>query len=483
MLTKNDLIKINDYLWEIPQNFRQDMKVPARIYADEKMLNTLFKDESLDQLVNVSTLPGIIDYALAMPDIHEGYGFPIGGVAATSYPNGVISPGGVGFDINCGVRILKSPIAYTEIKKYLEKLMDQIQIEVPSGVGRSGRLKLDDSTLNQVLEKGVSYLVAKGYGKKEDYKYCEEEGSMKGALAKAVSSHAKNRGRDQLGTLGAGNHFLEVQRVVQIFDENIALELGIFQDQITIMIHSGSRGLGHQVCADYVKIFLKAMSKYKIQMKDPELASAPLDSLEGKEYFSAMSASANFAWSNRQMMMHLVRQAWKKVLGKSEEELNLIYDVAHNIAKIENHQSRMMNQKVSLCVHRKGATRAFGPGNEEIPLIYRKIGQPVLIPGTMGTASYILVGTEKAMKETWGSTCHGAGRVMSRHQALRQVRGETLRQQLEKQGIAVRCLSNKGLAEEAPLAYKDVHSVVDIVDKAGIAKKVAELRPIGVVKG
>jgi len=475
-MTKKDLIKINDYLWEIPKSFRGDMLVPARIYANERLLEKVFEDRSLGQLVNVATLPGIINWSLAMPDIHEGYGFPIGGVAAMDIERGVISPGGVGYDINCGVRLLYADLKYQEIKPYLVDLINQIQRDVPSGVGRGGGVKLSPESMKNVLEKGVKWVVAKGYGQEEDVEHCEEEGAMAGAEARAVSERAKGRGKDQLGTLGSGNHFLEVQRVEEIFDEKIAKVFGLFKDQVTVMIHSGSRGLGHQVCTDYVRVMHHVLAKYKIKLADPELACAPFKSSEGQEYFKAMAASANYAWANRQLIMYLIRKAWQRVLGEKGDQLKLIYDVAHNIAKLEEHQGK------KVCLHRKGATRAFAKGHSEVPSAYRQIGQPVLIPGTMGTASYILIGTEKA-KETFFSVCHGAGRVMSRHAAIRQVQGGELRRELEEKGIVVRCLSTRGLAEEAPLAYKDIHNVVDVVAKAGLAQLVARLRPMGVVKG
>ncbi|TSC53762.1 MAG: tRNA-splicing ligase RtcB [Parcubacteria group bacterium LiPW_39] len=425
----------------------------------------------------MATLPGIVNFAMAMPDIHEGYGFPIGGVAGFDLEKGIISPGGVGYDINCGVRVLRSAISADDLASHIEKLMNQIQRDVPSGVGRGGGVKLNPASMAAVLEQGVKYVVDQGYGEKEDIEYCEEQGGMLGADASAVSDKAKSRGRDQLGTLGSGNHFLEVQKVDEIFDEATAKIFGLFKDQVTLMIHSGSRGLGHQVCTDYVSILHRALDKYKIKLPDAELACTPFNSPEGQRYFAAMAASANFAWANRQVIMYLIRNAWQRVLGAAAGSgLKLIYDVAHNIAKVEEHGGR------KLCVHRKGATRAFGPGQAGLPAEYQPIGQPVLIPGTMGTASYILVGTTKAA-ETFFSVCHGAGRVMSRHAALRAVEGGALRQELEGRGIVVRSLSTKGLAEEAPMAYKDINNVVEVVEKAGLAKKVARLRPVGVVKG
>jgi len=452
------------------------MRVSARIYADEKLLQKVSEDKSLEQLINVATLPGIVNFAMAMPDIHEGYGFPIGGVAGFDLKKGIISPGGVGYDINCGVRVLRSQISVDDLAPHLEKLMNQIQRDVPSGVGRGGGVKLNPESMKAALEQGVKYVVAKGYGEADDVEYCEEQGAMLGAQASAVSDKAKSRGRDQLGTLGSGNHFLEVQKVDEIFDEAAAKIFGLFKNQATVMIHSGSRGLGHQVCTDYVSILHRQLVKYDLGLADPELACAPFDSPEGRQYFGAMAASANFAWANRQVIMHLVRGAWQRVLGQTGGKLELIYDVAHNIAKVEEHGGR------KLCIHRKGATRAFGPGRDGLPAEYQPVGQPVLIPGTMGTASYILVGADKAV-ETFFSVCHGAGRLMSRHAALRLGSGQALKEELEKQGIVVRSLSTKGLAEEAPMAYKDIHNVVEVVVKAGLAKLVARLKPLGVVKG
>lgn len=484
-MDKKDLTKINNYLWEIPRNFRRDMRVPARIYASEKIIGDVFKDKSLEQLVNVATFPGIVNYALAMPDMHEGYGFPIGGVAGTEIGSGgVISPGGVGFDINCGARLLLSDKSREEIMPIIQNLTEQIYKDVPSGVGRGGRIKLDKSSLNEVLEKGVDYLIKKGYANKEDKENCEENGSMRGADASLVSERAKNRGKDQLGTLGSGNHFLEVQYVDEVFDEFLAKNFGLKKNQITIMIHCGSRGLGHQVCSDYVRVFLADLMKKGIKLPDRELAYAPFNSPLGKRYFSAMAASANFAWANRQTITHLVRNSWKKVIG--EGELKLLYDVAHNIAKIEEHEYKNEKGEMKtdkLCVHHKGATRCFGPGRKELSEKYRSTGQPVLIPGSMGTASYVLAGTEKAMKETFGSACHGAGRMMSRGEALRQTRGTDIRDKLLKQGIVIYSGSIKGLAEEAPIAYKNIDDVVETVSMAGLAKKVARLKPMGVVKG
>lgn len=466
---KYNLIKLSDYLWEIPKAYRNDMLVPARIYASEKMLDDIGRDWSLEQLINVATLKGIQKYALVMPDAHEGYGFPIGGVAATLYPDGVISPGGIGYDINCGVRLLKSNLNYSDVQKYLERIANELYREIPSGVGRGGKLKLNTRELDEVLAGGVNWAVKKGYGKEEDGKHIESGGSLAEARPEAVSEHAKNRGRDQLGTLGAGNHFIEVDKVDQIFSEEQAKNFGLSLDQIVILIHTGSRGLGHQVATDYIRAMNKAMPKYKISVPDRELVCVPFNFPEGQNYFAAMAAAANFAWTNRQLVTHGVRKVWKNIFGESDSGLNILYDVAHNIAKIEDHEVGGKTEKV--IVHRKGATRAFP-------------GQPVIIPGSMGTASYILVGTQTAMEETFGSTCHGAGRAMSRHAALKNVSGEKLKRELEeKEKILVRVGSVRRLAEEAPLAYKDIDEVVDVVHGADIAKKVAKLKPLVVIKG
>ncbi|MBI3017775.1 MAG: RtcB family protein [Deltaproteobacteria bacterium] len=467
-MNKKDLKKQTETRWEIPKTYAPFMRVPAVVYATDQTLGELFRDQSLNQLVNVTSLPGIQKMALAMPDAHEGYGFPIGGVAATEFPEGVISPGGIGFDINCGVRLLKSDQTLEEIKPYFEKLAQEIYRQVPSGVGQGGRVKLNSKEMNKVLKEGVKWVIAQGYGKKEDPESIESLGTLPNADPEAVSVHAKKRGGDQLGTMGAGNHFVEVDVVDQIFDEEVAQRFGLFSGQMVVLIHTGSRGLGHQVATDTIRKMVQVMPQYGISLPDQQLACAPFSSPEGRQYFDAMAAAANFAWANRQMITHEVRQAWQNVLKGSGGELSILYDVAHNIAKIEEYDIDGVTKK--LIVHRKGATRAFP-------------NQPVIIPGSMGTASYVLVGTEQAMRESFGSCCHGAGRRMSRHQAMKQVRGEALRKDLEKQGIHIQAGSLRGLAEEAPLAYKDVDSVVDIVHKAGIAKKVARLRPLVVIKG
>lgn len=478
---RSNLKKISDVQWEIPVSYRTDMRVPARIYATAEMLDNIIEDRSLNQLVNVSTLPGIQNAALCMPDVHEGYGFPIGGVAATKYPDGVISPGGIGYDINCGVRLLKSQHSVKDFLNYSEPLSKEIYKQVPSGVGRAGFLKLSFKELDKVLQKGVPWALEEGYAVEDDIEYIESKGTIPNANSDKVSNHAKERGSDQLGTMGAGNHFVEIDKVAKIFDAEIANAYGLFQNQIVFLIHTGSRGLGHQVATDYIRIMLKAMEGYGITLPDRELACVPFSSSEGKDYFGAMAAAANFAFTNRQLITWELRQAWKNILGTNGGNLDLLYDVAHNIAKIEEHT--INGNRMKLIVHRKGATRAFAPGFEELPERYRKHGQPVLIPGSMGTASYVLAGTHKSMEESFGSTCHGAGRAMSRNAARKKVEGDKLRDDLREKGIIIQAGSIKGIAEEAPIAYKDVHSVVDVVDRAGIAKKVAELKPMAVIKG
>ncbi|MCX6759029.1 MAG: RtcB family protein [Candidatus Nealsonbacteria bacterium] len=480
MVSKKDFKKLNDWLWEIPKSFRADMRVPARAYVSEKMLEESFKDKSLEQLVNISTLPGIQKYALSMPDMHEGYASCIGGVAAISTFDGVISPGVCGYDINCGMKLLKSEYSETEIKPHLDKLATEIQKEVPSGLGQGRQIKLSIGEIDKILEGGVSYLVEKGYGEKEDIENCEANGRLDWTDATAVSNYAKNRGRDQVGTLGSGNHFLELQKVVEIFNEKVADVFGLFKDQIVIMIHCGSRGLGHQVCTDYLRTMIPAMQRYKIKVPDREFACVPFNSPEGQRYFSAMASAANYAWANRQMIAHFIRKAWKDVLGEKASPLVALYDVAHNIIKKETY---LINGKeTEVAVHRKGATRAFPPGHSEIPEKYREVGQPVLIPGSMGTASYVLVGTKEG-EEAFFSTCHGAGRTMSRHEAMRRVSGQEVVNRLESKGIIVKCQNLKGIAEESPQAYKNINEVVEVVQNAGLSKKVAKLIPLAVIKG
>ncbi len=465
--------KINDYLWEIPA--KEEMRVPVRVYASEKILGRIEK-EAINQAANVSSLPGIVGYSFAMPDIHSGYGFPIGGVAATEHPKGVISPGGIGFDENCGVRLLRSKHTFKEAEPYIEKVASDIQKEVPSGLGRGRRTKISLDQINKILNKGLEALQEEGYAGKDDVENCEEKGRMREASSSAVSEHAKNRGRDQLGTLGSGNHFCEIQKVEQIFDQETAEAFGVFKDQIVIMIHTGSRGLGHQNCKDYLRVAEKEMARNNISLPDKQLACMPFDSNPGQEFFRAMSAACNFAWANRQMISFYVRKVWKEVLGGP---LDLLYDVAHNIAKIEEHE--FLGKKMKLIVHRKGATRAFPAGHPDVPRKYNKTGQPVLIPGSMGTPSFILAGTENP--GAWHTVCHGAGRTMSRREATRRFKGKELVGNLKERGVLVKSHSMKGISEEAPSAYKDIQDVVEVVHGAGLAKKVAQLTPLAVVKG
>jgi len=473
------LQRVGDVVYEIAASHRPDMRVPVRVIADEALLSQIRRDRSLEQLINVATLPGIARAAIGLPDMHEGYGFPVGGVAGTSVPDGVISPGGIGFDINCGVRLLRSDLAADDLGERLGPLVRELGRSIPSGYGRRGRIDLAERDLDGVLEQGCPYVVrALGLGREEDLAHIEAGGSLHGADVAHVSVRAKERGRDQLGTLGGGNHFLEVQRVEAIHDATAAQALGLWQGQLTVLIHTGSRGLGHQVCTDHVRVMDEALDRHRIVLPDRQLACAPLSSPEGKEYFAAMCAAANFAWSNRQVLTHRVREAFARVLSEAAaRELSVVYDVAHNIAKLERYGGEL------LCVHRKGATRAFGPRSEDVPAAYREVGQPVFIPGSMGTASFVMVGTDRSREVSLGSACHGAGRAMSRAAAKRQVVGHELRKQLQARGIVVHCPSDAELAEEAPAAYKDVDCVVETVARAGIARKVARLRPLGVLKG
>ena len=471
-------------IWEIPKSFRPDMRVPARVFASEELLQQIRRDRSLEQLINVATLPGLAAPVLGMPDMHEGYGFPVGGVAATRYPDGVISPGGIGFDINCGVRLLASPLRREEVEPHVKVLLHELSRSVPTGYGRSSRdLAFSGKKLDRLLEEGVALLVRQhGIGWEADLPYIESRGTIPGARAAEVSDRAKQRGGDQLGTLGGGNHFLEIQYVEVIYDRELARAFGIGEEgQITVLIHTGSRGLGHQVCTDYVRRMDSAMHQYGIRVPDRQLACAPLDSREGRAYFAAMCAAANFAFCNRHVIAHRVRLAFEHILGKQfgdrAGDLRTVYDVAHNIAKLERRGDEV------LCVHRKGATRAFGPSAEELPERYRGFGQPVFIPGSMGTRSYVLAGRDESRELSLSSTCHGAGRAMSRAAAKKRVQGGELRRSLAERGILVEGASNQELAEEAPEAYKNVDMVVDVVHEAGIATKVARLRPIAVMKG
>lgn len=480
MLDKKDFLKINNYLWEVPKLIRSDMKVPARIYVSENMLDDVFRDRSLGQVINLSCLPGIQKYGLAMPDIHEGYASPIGGVAAIRTSDGIISPGMQGYDINCGMRLLKSDYSEEDIKSYLDKLATEIQKEVPSGLGKGRQVKLSVDQINRILEKGAEHLIENGYGEKEDIKNCEAGGCLDYADANFISAQAKNRGRDQVGTLGSGNHFLEVQKVAEIFDEEIAKTFGLFKDQVVIMIHTGSRGLGHQVATDYIRLFMGLMDKYKINVPDREFACVPFNSQEGQQGLKASACAANYAWANRQMISHYIRKAWGTTFGEKAGSLKILYDVAHNIIKKEKYM--IDGEETEVAVHRKGATRAFPPGNLEIPEKYRAVGQPVLIPGSMGTASYVLVGTKEG-EQSFYSTAHGAGRKMSRHETIRRISGQEVIKGLESKGVIVKCRSLQGIAEEAPMAYKDIDSVIDVVHNAGLSKKVAKLIPLAVIKG
>lgn len=480
MVQKEQIKKVNDWQWEIPMGTRSDMRVPAYIFASLPIIEALLTDKSLDQLINVTTLPGIEMAALLMPDAHEGYGFPIGGVAATRYPEGVISPGGIGYDINCGVRLLRSQLFYCDIKNYLEKLSKELYRRVPSGLGKGGPLKLKIKEIDQILRKGAAWAVEEGLGNDSDLNFIESNGMLKNALTNNVSAKAKQRGHDQLGTIGSGNHFVEVDHVLEIFDETIGEKLGIKEDQVMVLIHTGSRGLGHQNATDYIKLMMTEMPRFDINLPDRELACLPLNSPVGQDYFTSMAACANYAWCNRQVITWEIRKVWREVFG-SQAQLDLVYDVAHNIAKIETHQ--VNGKSMKLIVHRKGATRAYGPGNPELPVVYQPIGQPVLIPGSMGTASYVLTGTAESMVKSFGTTCHGAGRRMSRRAAKRKIHGRELQDELRSHGIFVQAGSLSCLSEEAPVAYKDVDLVVEVVHQAGIAHKVAKLNPLAVIKG
>jgi tRNA-splicing ligase RtcB len=482
-LSGYEIEPINDYLWEIP--VQGGMKVPGRIYSSRKMLEKyLQNDESVKQVVNVAYLPGIQKYSLAMPDIHWGYGFPIGGVAATDLQDGVISPGGVGYDINCGVRLIRTNLTHESVEKRLQKLVESLFRDIPTGVGSSGAIhKLTNKEIRQILIEGAGWAVKNGYGDENDLHFTEENGCLAGADPDVLSPRAMERGLDQAGTLGSGNHFLEVQVVDEIYDETVAEVFGLFIGQITTSIHTGSRGLGYQVCDDYLKILVKAIPKYGISLPDRQLACAPIQSQEGRDYLAAMAAAANFAWNNRQTIMALAQKSFMHTLNISPSELGfrLVYDVCHNVAKIEEHQINDKSKKV--CVHRKGATRAFPPKSDKIPEVYQSVGQPVLVPGDMGRYSFVAVGTDQAMTDTFGSTCHGAGRVQSRHQALKAGKGKDLIGDLKKQGIIIQARGYKTIAEEMPYAYKDVADVVEVMHKAGISRKVARLRPLGVIKG
>lgn len=465
--------------WEIPIGFIPGMKVPGRFFLSEELIKTL-EEGAVTQLANVATLPGIIKNALAMPDIHWGYGFPIGGVAAFDYQNGVISPGGVGFDINCGVRLITTPLTISDLEKKKE-ILDRLYSVVPVGVGARSSIKLSQKQLDAMMTDGSGWAVEEGYGNQADLIHCEENGRMSGADTSYVSGKARARGIPQSGTLGAGNHFLEIQAVEEIYDERAAKTFGIEKGQVCIMVHCGSRGLGHQVCTDHLEILERAVEKYHIPLADKQLACAPVTSPEGRGYFAAMAAAANYAWANRQVITHQIRMVLTKMCGISYDDMKLVYDVAHNVAKIEEH---IIDQKrIKVCVHRKGATRAFGPGCPDVPSDYKSTGQPVIIPGSMGTSSYLLKGTAVAMDLTFGSTCHGAGRVLSRSKAKKSLQGKSIRETLLRDGIMVKAPHDGAIAEEAPDAYKPSGEVVSVVHSLGISELVGRLNPLGVIKG
>ncbi len=483
MITIQNLTRISEHEWEIPRSFRADMRVPVRLFATRDLLEQVADDKSLEQAVNTATLPGLVGHVVVMPDMHQGYGFPIGGVAATEFPQGVISPGGVGYDINCGVRLLASSIEAEAAAPYMDTLATLINQYCPSGVGREGMVRVGVPELERVMREGARWALKNGYATETDLAHTEEGGCLDGARPEKVSERAKQRGREQIGSVGAGNHFVEVDVVEEIFDPQTASTFGLREGCLVVQIHCGSRGLGHQVCTDYVQEFQGAVRRYGIQLPDRELVCAPMDSPEGQAYLGAMRAAANFAFANRQILAHSIRRAFEETFAGKEKgwQLTQVYDICHNIGKVETHE--VDGRRLKVCVHRKGATRAFGPGHPDLPPEYRQTGQPVLVPGSMGTASWVLAGTETSMLRSFGSSCHGAGRMMSRAKAKHDVRGEELRREMESRGIHVRAGSMSGLAEEAPQAYKNVDAVVETVCAAGIARKVARLRPVAVVKG
>ncbi|MEW6733483.1 MAG: RtcB family protein [Acidobacteriota bacterium] len=478
------LKRVNENCWRIPKDYKEGMRVDGLIYADEKLLKQIRNDQAPEQVANVAFLPGIQQASLAMPDIHWGYGFPIGGVCATDPDEGgVISPGGVGYDINCGVRLVRTNLLHNEVRPHLKDLVEELFRQIPTGVGKSGKYHFDNKELRRLMGEGVSYLRKRGLAVESDIEHTEAQGCLAGAEPDNVSERALERGAEQCGTLGSGNHFLEVQIVDAIYDEQAAQVIGLEKDMICVMIHSGSRGLGYQVCDDALLALRHAPSKYGIKLPDRQLVCAPANSPEGEHYIGAMRAAANFAWCNRQLLMWQTREVFEKIFGRNWQDLqmSLIYDVAHNIAKLEEHEIEGKLKRV--WVHRKGATRAFPPHHPEVPNRYREIGQPVIIPGDMGRASWLLVGQPGSLQQTFGTTSHGAGRTLSRTAAVKQAHGRRIDQELEKEGVIARARSWKGLAEEQPLAYKDVDQVVEVVHKAGLSKKVARLRPIGVIKG
>lgn len=478
---KRQLEKLDRYRWLVPRGTKSGMLTDALIYADEHLLEDLLKDLSLEQAVNVAMLPGIVGRSLAMPDIHQGYGFPIGGVAATDPDEGgVVSPGGVGFDINCGVRLLASTLTVDDVRPRIRDLVNQLFRDVPSGAGRKGPVQLSYQDLERVMLEGAGWMVRNGYGEAADLENCEENGAIDGSDPAAVGDRPRQRGLAQVGTLGSGNHFLEVQYVERVFEPEIAQRFGLYENEVVVLVHSGSRGFGHQVCTDYLRDMDPAMRRYKLEVPDRQLACVPANSPEGQAYLGAMRASANFAWANRQGITHFTREAFKRIFGQ-KETLRVVYDVCHNIAKLERHSVNGRDRRV--LVHRKGATRAFPAGRTEIPAAYKDIGQPVLIPGSMGTASYVLVGAKGALEETFGTTCHGAGRVMSRTAAKKSSYAANARERLEERGIIVRSETRDGISEEIPEAYKDVDAVINVVHNAGLSRRVARLKPMGVIKG
>ena len=472
------LNRIDDYIFEVPIGHQKGMRVPGRIFISERLLEQV-ESGTLDQVANVATLPGIVNYSMAMPDAHLGYGFPIGGVAAFREDGGVISPGGVGFDINCGVRMLRTDLLAEDVAPMMTNLVEDLFHDVPSGVGAKGRLRVSEHELDEAFTRGAAWAVEAGFGVPEDLEHCEEGGRMEGARPDQVSLKARKRGRPQLGTLGSGNHFLEIQRVDEIFDDDLARRFGLFRGQITVMIHCGSRGAGHQICTDHLQVLSRAVKKYGIELPDKQLACAPLGTPEAENYFGAMAAAANYAWANRQIISAWTREVFKRYFP--DARLDLVYDVAHNVAKVEEHE--VDGSRERLYVHRKGATRAFGPGRPEIPMAYREAGQPVIIPGSMGTPSYVLCGSAGAMRLTFGSACHGAGRIMSRTQAKKTYAGAEVKEVLTRRGIKVMATHPKMLAEEAPEVYKPSFEVVDVVHHLDIARKVAKVVPLGVSKG
>jgi tRNA-splicing ligase RtcB len=481
--TSHDVVRVSDCVWEVPRTGA--MRVPGRIYADDKLMTHIRTERCVEQVANVAHLPGIVQHSLAMPDIHWGYGFPIGGVAATDPSiGGVVSPGGVGYDINCGVRLVTSSVPGDQARAHIQDIVTALFRDVPCGVGSHGAIgKLSKRELLETLSEGARWAVRRGFGSDADIDRTEECGRLAMADPSAVSARAIDRGLDQLGTLGSGNHFLEIDVVDQVYDERAASTFGLAKDSMTLLVHSGSRGLGYQICDDSLEIMQNAVSKYGIELPDRQLACAPVESPEGGRYLAAMACAANYAWANRQVLMVLAKRALAKTLGTSEAKLGLalLYDVCHNIAKLERHV--VAGKERMLCVHRKGATRAFPAGHPDVPGVYRGVGQPVLVPGDMGTHSFVCVGSDAAMEETFGSTCHGAGRMMSRAQAKKAARGRRLTDELSKMGVVVMAEGKETLAEEMPSAYKNVADVVDVMQRAGIARRVARLRPLGVIKG